>query len=250
MKRFINNQKEELLSYVGRYAIDKFGKSDFAKENLNIFAMSVISSIIKSIVSFLLLYRLQTNYLIINFILSMFVTMVCAFVSPVFFLFVKLHEKDLVKLSNHILDRATQHDGVLFLLHIRNMTVIAVSLFVIIFCLLVEVTSAYIIHTVIEFLVGFWVVDKVNLFREGLFTPVKSNHKLTNEPVVIPFQLTKYDFVKIIITPKKARVAFTRQPTRAKLINIKKKDVAPPPKSKKTLLGGSKLMIMEDWEQL
>lgn len=258
MKQFYEQKKSQVLSKIGTYAVERFGNSQYARTTLNSIPLSILSSFLKGTVSFLLLYRLQTSYFILNFLISTIVTSICAFVSPVFYLMAREHEKELLLLSNHVADRLMAPGGLLYLIKIRNIIVLSTSAVVILFCLIVEVTSWYIIHTIVEFLIGFWIVDQVNQFRESLFLPISINVTLTNEPVIIAHQLTNYDFVKtgrlrqvkLMPPPQDIKLPASVSSKKAKEVTkdeiVKKLDFQM--KAKKATMAGATLLLMEDWE--
>jgi hypothetical protein len=222
--------------------------------------MSLFATILKSVVSFLLLFRLQTTYAPLNFFISLMVTVACAFVSPVFYLVAREHENDFLVFSNHIADRIMAPGGLLYLIQLRNIVVLSVSAVAIIFCLIVEVTSWYIIQTIVEFLIGFWVVDQVNQFRESLFRPVPIQVEIRNQPIVFPHQLTKYDYVE---TGKKRSLMWKTAPQvdhvvkrDAKLLKRAKQIKASEMKARQNLMikaqkakmAGATLLVMDEWE--
>lgn len=262
MKKFYEQKKSQVLSKLGTYAIERFGNSQYARTSLNSIPLSLLASLLKGTVSFLLLFRLQTNYYAINFIISMMVTVVCAFISPVFYLVAREHEKDLLTFSNHVADRLIQPGGILYLIKLRNIAVLSISAFVIVFCLFVDVTSWYIINTIIEFLIGFWVVDQVNQFRESLFLPVPIEVVITNNPIVFPHQLTVYDYektgrlrqVKVVASPIEKQISSL---TFAKAKRAKKttreeilRNFDLKMKAKTAKMAGATLLLMDDWENI
>lgn len=249
---FFTNQKSRVIKKVGEYALGRFGKSDFARENLNTVLMSIATVFIKGFFSFFILSRLQTGYLVIDFFVSMVTTVFFALISPFIFLLIKEREKEFDRITNEIIDRSLRPNGLMFLVQLRNTIVLSTSVFIIIMCLLVEINSRYIIHTVVEYLVGFWLVDQVNQYKESLFKPLGANWKIETVPVAVANQLTVYSYVQIgSVKPKqkRAKLLYTDKPKSANVVNFNKPQTPPNQKKRenKIKLAGTNVVIMEDW---
>jgi hypothetical protein len=176
--------------------------------------------------------------------------------------------------SNHFMDRFMLQGGDYLRLW-QSRSAVVIGVFAICFLLLVEVNSAYLIRCIIEYLLSFWVVDKVNQFRDSIFLPVPIAVSVEFYPPPKELQLTKYDLVEIplrhvkhdtlIIDPlpakitSRARRSVRHFVTKSELINYLKtkstKGTANPHPSGSgnvitAKIGGSVRHVMEDWVRL
>jgi len=73
--------------------------------------------------------------------------------------------------SNHVADQL-QVRGFDFVKMWKGRTVALLGLVAIVFLLCFDVDSPYLIKTIIEMLLSFWIVDQINTFRDSIFLPV------------------------------------------------------------------------------
>jgi len=259
--------QDRALAKVGTYALKNFGKSKYARQSFNTLPTSVIAGLLKAIVNFLILYRLHTGAYWFDFCLSMLVTMVTAAISPVFYVIAQEREADLMAFSNHFLDQLMAQ-GVDYLRMWQSRSAVVLGAVAIVFLLFVEVNSTYLIQCIIEYLLAFWVVDKVNQFRDVIFLPVPLEVSREFYPPPTPQQLTKYDVINVEKVLSQAtrsldrhvKIAKSKLPKQAKHLFTKKEWIqhvkqteivnATELSPKQSKMGGSMRRVMDDWVRL
>jgi len=254
IKSIYQEKKEEAIARLGTYALEKFGKSKYARKTFNTLPTSVIAGIFKSLVNFLILYRLATGHRWVDFFISMIVTVITAVISPVFYVIVQEREHDLMKFSNHFTDQLMIH-GFDYLRMWQGRTVFALGLVAIVYLSLVEVTSHYLRHWILESLLALWVVDKVNQWRDSIFLPIPIDWKVEFIPAPQQLQLTKYDYirvplrrVKLMETPTTKLIHNYRRPRRARYFQRRDALVEHLEREKnQRLIGGTMRNVIEDW---
>lgn len=253
MKRRVDNflvkQKDKLVDRATSYAIDKFGSSEYARKTFSIIPVTIIATFIKACFNFLITSRLITGYRILDSVISLVVACFTALLSPIFYVMVRENERAIISFSDHFVNRvfnlpvrinnkynntpapsigpvsASHSMGIEYLIEWRNRIILLISGICIIFLLIVEVNSYYLIWMIIEFLVGFWVIDKVNLFRESLFkihfnaitTTVDNNMKSAKRKII-----DANNEIALVIKNGERRIVFanTDKPKVAKHISL------------------------------
>lgn len=238
-------------------ALEKFGRSKYARRQLSTVPTSIIAGLLKSIVNFLLLYRLATGYVVLDFFVSIIVTICLAIVSPIFYYMVKEREQDIIALTNHFADHAMHH-GYEYLLMWRGRTIAVSGAVAILFLLCFEVNSWYLIRTIVELLLSFWIVDQINLFRESLFKPVPVNVEMVFCARARPYELTRHDIVSVplpvarlvYVVPDPFTTLFKKATVLriASLLEAVKSTLTAGRAQQPTMvIGGSSRIVVSDW---
>lgn len=193
----IGQLKGSVLKKTGLFALNQIARSNATHQHLAVFPISVVAGILKAVVNFLLLYRIATGNRYMDSVISFLVCAFTAFISPVFYAVAQQRERDLVKFTTHFMDRVMAKDGVVFLLSIRNRGIMLTGLIMVMVLSVVQVDSPYLIQCILEYLFSFWIVDKVNQYRDSLYVPQLIEWKQEFHPRVVPQKLTRNDFFKI-----------------------------------------------------
>lgn len=263
----IQNVKNETIAKAGMFIVEQIAHSSQAREQLAIIPMSIMAAAIKCALNFLIMYRLATGSRWVDFFISLCLSATVGAVSPIFFAAAKRYEPEIVKFTNHVADHSLMPHGkgVEYLTTWRNRGVVGASLVAIAFLSVVEVDSWYLIQTIAECLVSFWVVDQVNQFRDSLYLPVEVRYKTEFHPRPQPTLLTQFDFIKIplhrakIITPSPSAVIHEyKPPKRAVRISCplpmreceEPKMVLQDKNVKRKKVAGSQLRILDDWVRM
>lgn len=260
VQKSVKETQDQALAQVGKYALKTFGKSKYARTTLNTIPTSIIANLLKAVVNFLILYRLNTGTYWVDFCVSMLVTIITAAISPIFYVLVKEREADLLKFSNHFADQV-MIQGVDYLRMWQSRSAIVIGIIAIIFLLFVEVNSEYLIKVIIEYLLAFWVVDKVNQFRDTILLPYPVDVKREFFKPPKPIQLTKYDLVeipartmkkhtKLILPPPKTIIALPM--LRAQHFETKQQlvEYLHDTLKRRAKIAGSMRRVMDDWVRL
>lgn len=189
-------RKDEAVGQLTQYALTRFGRSKFARRSLNTIPTAVIANLLKAVVNFLFLYRVHTGVHWVDFCLSLLVCMVTAAISPLFHVLVQEREADLMRLSNHVADRLMLH-GQVYWNQLQVKAISFLSALAIVYLWLVPVDSPMLIQTIVENLICFWVVGRVNDWRDSLWKPVEINVTREFHQVVQPHKLTSYHLVAV-----------------------------------------------------
>jgi hypothetical protein len=122
--------------------------------------------------------------------------MVTAAISPIFYAMIQERERDLEAFSNHFVDQLMAH-GLDYVRLWQSRSAVAVGCLALVYLQFVEVDSTMLQKTIIEYLLSFWVVDKINMWRDSIYLPVPITVKQEFLAAAKPMQLTKYDFVTL-----------------------------------------------------
>jgi hypothetical protein len=248
----LGKRKDEFVAQLGLTILEKMARSPQARAHISTIPISILATFLKNILHFLIFFRLVTGNSIVDFFISIFLSIFTALLSPLFLVAIKDVEPHLVKFTNHFMDRAMMknNQGVEYLLTVRNRGVLATSTLTILFLLYVDVDSHYLIRSIIEYLICFWVVDQVVQVRDSFYLPVEVVVRSEFHASPTQLQITKYDYFK---PPKRvlrasaylhthALIPSVSYPKRAIRVNIK-----PANKFKDEKIAGKNRRIIEDW---
>lgn len=214
--------KDDASAYAGMYVLDKIARSAPARMHMATVPLSLAATLIKSVVQFLILYRLATGTVWVDTAAGLVVSAMSALCSPFFFALVKQHEHEFLRFTHLIADRAMQGDGrgIEFVAMVKSRLVLSGALVLVAVLLVVEVNSAMLIRLILEYLVALWVSEQVNTLRDNVYMPVAITPTLIRTPAIVDHVLTKYDYIAVV-PPKASRAVVANTWAHPKVQRVK-----------------------------
>ena len=144
-------------------------KSEYTRNKINLILIFIISVFGRNVFDLIISSILSTDNKILNFIISILITVLIVLVWPYFELIIFKYKKELQQFTNHILD--TYSDELYRIW--RERLIIGLSCFLILFLLIVEVTSLWLIISILKFLCTYFILKKIDQYVEGKGWPGK-----------------------------------------------------------------------------
>lgn len=167
-KKYISNKLEEkkmeMIEKSAYYAIDKFGHSEYARENVNLIPIMITSILIKNLIIFLLYNRLQTGNRINDLFISILITLVCSGLSPVIYEACTKQAPFYMMYTNNFMNNLFSTGGIDYFIQWKNKILFTGTLFMICLLHLIEITSEFLIDTLICSLVTGVICNTVQFY--------------------------------------------------------------------------------------
>jgi hypothetical protein len=158
---FFKKTKKKAISYAGSYAYDSFLRSKFARDRLNSLPMALVAMIIRTILNFLILSRLVTGMKLLDFTISMIITIIITLSAPFFYLSVKAHEDAFLSYTNNFMDRFMGPGGWEYVEDVKNRIFLSLGFILLILLQFVEVNSKYLQEIIIHTLITGFISDQI-----------------------------------------------------------------------------------------
>jgi hypothetical protein len=172
IKNIIDDQKTKIITQGAHYATDKLIESEYTKEKANILSMVIIAAIFKLILNTLIFNKIYTGNRFIDLIISIIISIICSMLSPALYQIVELQAPYFAKVTNHIIndiiDPRTRID---YLILWKNRLILTLSAIAIMFLLIVEVSSDYIIDCIISTIVSSIANDQFEQYKMNMDNP-------------------------------------------------------------------------------
>lgn len=162
--KFPNKMKKKGIKQFTSYALDKFVKSDYLRNNTNILPLSGITMVIRSLFNFLIMSRLHTGIKYIDFPLSVCITIILSLTTPLYYDVISyIWESDILKFTNIVVDNLWHKDGWTFFELWKGRILGFIGMTCIIALFFVEVTSSMIQEFILHMMICGAITEKMNL---------------------------------------------------------------------------------------
>ena len=158
-----NKSKTKALRYAGNIAYDKFFKSKYAREKINVIPMALLSMLIRTVLNAMILVRIKTGINYIDFIISVIITIIITLLSPLFYGLIRPYEDTFMILTNKFVDNFME-GGMEYLESIKNKILIITGLSLIVVLRLISVDSYYLQELIIHTLISGFVSDQIQRY--------------------------------------------------------------------------------------
>lgn len=148
-----------------KYALKKFVKSDYLKETSTVLPLTLLTFLTRAIFNFLVTSRLQTNYYLINFTISIIVTIIFTLLSPFFYnLFTYSIENEVNDFTKHIIDSFWK-DGWVFYEYWKVRILGTLGTFTILLLFFIEINSIMIQNFILHAMISSAIVDLIYNYK-------------------------------------------------------------------------------------
>jgi len=180
----IEYRKAQVIETGVSYAAEKIVKSDFAKENLNTIPIMVTAIVLRFIMGVLIFNKFQYGNPLVDMIISVIITVGCQMISPTFYAIAETQAPIYMRATNEFLNNVLDSDGGTklnynYLIKWKNKIMLFIAFLSIIFLMMVEINSRYLIECIISSVISGIVCNYI----EYLNKPPPTNRKY--EPVAI-----------------------------------------------------------------
>lgn len=165
----IEKRKTQALSTMGNYALEKFVESKFAREKANVIPLMIMTIVLRNIFDFLIFYRFRTSLWVINFIISVVVTVGTTMCTPLFYSIAETHKPEFLKFTNNAVDKLMGPNGFEYFIQMRTYVVLSISGVMILYLQFVPITSRDLQELIIHTLITSWLMDKWYQWRDSLY---------------------------------------------------------------------------------
>ena len=186
---FYKKSKKKVFSYAGSYAYTSLLRSKFARDKINALPMSIVATVVRTIVNFLIFSRLITGIKLFDFLLSMIVTIVITLMAPFFYTSIKAHEDMFLLHTNNFIDRFMGPGGWEYVETLKNRILLLIGIFLLIILQFVKINSRYLQEIIVHALItGFitdiiqrWIdiIPRVRQLHFGMTRIESEEHQLT-----------------------------------------------------------------------
>lgn len=179
MKRFYRETKNNFFNL----ALERCVKSDYVQGLCNTFPLTLLSITAKSVINWLIVSRVTTNYLAIDFPISLTITVALSYYSPIFYdFFNRVYGREVDQFSKYLLDSAWT-EGWIYLETWKNRILASTTLFVIFTLFFVEISSRDIQLFLTHILISSAIVDL--LTREKPVDPSWNRVQIRETPAEV-----------------------------------------------------------------
>jgi len=223
---FYKKAKKEVVSYAGSYAYEKLLRSKYARENVNVIPMTIVSVLLRLIFNFLVLSKLKTGNWCLDFIVSVVITIIITLFSPFFYISIKAHSDVFMHYTDIILDGMLEPGEPGYAEMVKNRVLISMGIILIVLLEFLNITSRYVqellLHSLITGIISEFIqcqLDKLIVKRKlyiGMTYIEKECHIFGPEHIfVYPYKIINYHHTK-------NRIILGAKPQRATIIKKKK----------------------------
>lgn len=216
--------KKTAINYAGSYAYDSFLRSKFAREKINSLPMIFFSIVIKFVFNFLLLSRLKVGYKLIDFIISVVMTVLITLLTPFFYTSIKAHEDLFSLYTDYVIDRFMGPEGWGYIEDLKNKVVFTVGFLLLIILQFVEINSRYLQEMIVHTLITGFVSDKIQQWIDNTGKPKICHYGMFNtksdEYMLGPYNYVsqRYKTANICHTDNRIIVG-GKKPIKANIVN-------------------------------
>lgn len=166
-----------------KYALDKFIKSEYLRNSTNILPLTVITTIIRVIINFLLISRIKSGMYYLDFTISIICTILLSLLTPLFYDTISyLWENDVLAFTNLVVDSLWDVDGAHFFEIWKSRILGSITVSVIIILFFIEVTSRTIQEFLVHMMITGFITDKLNNYFLDLLEK-KNNEEIEKSPL-------------------------------------------------------------------
>ena len=221
--------KRKYLPKVGTYAAKKFIRSKYAIDKLNTIPLVIFSSILRSILGFLIFNNLKTGDKYTDFGISICLTVITTITSPFFYAMASSQTDFFERYTNIFIQDISRTEGYNNYMQKRMLYKTVIMICIIIILNFINITSRYIQEIVFHSLISSWIVEiilkiyrwkhRVTLLHYGMCRYSSSRYKLTKANIILgPLRKIKYYDTNTDKAP--CLIDDYTRPSRAKIINI------------------------------
>lgn len=212
VKKFYSKIRSKTFSKLGLYALDKFIQSKYLRNNANTVPLTLLATILRGIINFLIISRLYTNVWGVDFLIGLCLTITLTLISPLFYdTLLYLWEEDILYFTNIIIDNLWDKDGLEFFETWKTRILGSLSVLIIIILFFVEINSRMIQEFLVHMLITGFIVDQSNQYILSIM----------NKKKVVPLEITREEIrtspleTKIIQIPSSVEVINNYSPNKS-----------------------------------
>lgn len=137
--------------------------SKFTRRKLNLVLVFALSFFVRNIIDLLVYLVIRTGYPIVDFLMSVCVTISVILLSPYIEDSIGRYEVELQALTNKLVDNYTFEQYKKW----RKRAVFSTCMFLLVFLYFVEVTSAWLMVSIVHFLITTYALEKIDDYRDN-----------------------------------------------------------------------------------
>ena len=236
------NNRAKVGKFVGSYAYDNFFRSEFARNKLNSIPIAIISMLVRVLINNLLISNLKTDYIKLNFFLSIVVTVFVTLLSPWIYRSVEVHKEGFFSITDRFISGLLGDSPLEYLEQIKNKILFSLGVLIMIVLNFVEINSRYvqeiIFHSLITGILS-------NLIENYVLTNKvsKCHYGMTRLEPVTPLYITPYNLVrskfKMVRVCNTKNIEIMTKPLKANIVS--------PPFSESSIKSNLAYVVINDY---
>lgn len=160
-------------------ALDKFVKSEYLRDTTTILPLTLLSIVTRATFNFLIVSRIQTKIYLLDFIISIIVTIVLAFLSPhIYNIISRTYDAEIKNFSALVID-SYWLEGWSFIERWKTIILGSSGIFIILILFLIEVNSPMIQEFIFHTMISSAIVDYLTKLKDKI---ILSNKQLNKQP--------------------------------------------------------------------
>lgn len=172
----------KLTSSLTNLALDKFVKSEYLRDTTSILPLMLLTITIRSIFNFLIVSRVYTEIYLIDFCVSIVVTIILAFLSPHIYNHIsKMYDAEIKNFSKLVID-SYWIEGWAFIERWKTIILGTSGILIILLLFIIEVNSRMIQEFIFHTLISSAIIDYLTKLKDRL---QNNKNKTTNSPLQI-----------------------------------------------------------------
>ena len=191
----VKSAKNKALSYAGKYAYEKFVRSKYAKDHVNAVPIAVISVIVRMVLNILILSKLVTNIVWLDFLISVTITVTITLLSPLFYISIEAHSKGFMHYTNIFINNFLGPNGFEYLEMVKNVIIFVVAIILLIILQFIEVTSSYIQKIIIHLMITGIISDLIQRWLDTLGRKERLYYGMTYYKPARLYKLTHKNYI-------------------------------------------------------
>jgi hypothetical protein len=149
-------------------ALDKFVKSEYLRDTTTILPLTLLSIVIRATFNFLIVSRIKTNIYLLDFFISVIVTIVLAFSSPTIYNSVsRTYDAEIKNFSSLVID-SYWVEGWSFIERWKTIILGSSGVFLILILFLIEVNSTMIQEFIFHTMISSAIVDYLTKLKDKI----------------------------------------------------------------------------------
>lgn len=172
----------KVTSTLTNIALDKFVKSEYLRDTTSILPLMLLTTMIRSIFNFLIISRIRTEIYLIDFCVSIIVTITLAFLSPYIYNHIaKMYDTEIKNFSQLVID-SYWIEGWTFIERWKTIILGSLGIFIILILFVIELNSYMVQEFIFHTLISSAIIDYLTQLKDRL---QKNQTRISNSPLAV-----------------------------------------------------------------
>ena len=172
----------KVTSTLTNIALDKFVKSEYLRDTTSILPLMLLTTMIRSVFNFLIVSRIKTEIYLIDFCVSILVTITLAFLSPYIYNHIaKMYDTEIKNFSKLVID-SYWIEGWTFIERWKTIILGSSGIFIILILFVIELNSYMVQEFIFHTIISSAIIDYLTQLKDRL---QKNQTRISNSPLAV-----------------------------------------------------------------